>query len=318
MARRALGPATLAAVQAVDRALGDQDRALLVACSGGTDSSALAVATLEVARRRSLPVSALVVDHELQPDSARAAAAAQGNLMSIGLRDAQVVAVSVAQTAAGPEADARHARYAALERAAAERRATVLLGHTLDDQAETVLLGLARGSGPRSIAGMSARRGRLVRPFLGLRRSATAAVCAEAHLEPWSDPHNADPAFARVRVRTRVLPVLEAELGPGVAEALARTANLVREDVDVLDDLAARAAEPTPDGHLECSDLVALAAPIRRRVLRRWLVGLGVADLQSDHLGAVDRLVTDWHGQRWIEVPGAVVQRVEDRLVCHR
>ncbi len=245
MARRALGPATLAAVQAVERALTERDRVLLVACSGGTDSTALAVAGVEVARRRSLPVSALVVDHGLQANAARTAATTAATLASIGLIDTEVVAVSVVRSGAGPEADARRARYQALERSAAKRGATVLLGHTLDDQAETVLLGLARGSGLRSLAGMSPRRAGLLRPFLGLRRATTAAVCTEAGVQPWADPHNADPAFARVRVRTRVLPGLEAELGPGVAEALARTADLAREDADLLDELAAAAIGPT-------------------------------------------------------------------------
>ena len=150
------------------------------------------------------------------------------------------------QADGGPEAAARTARYAALQSEAAGRQATIWLGHTLDDQAESVLLGLARGSGPRSLAGMAARTGRLVRPLLGLRRSVTEQACAELDLDPWRDPHNDDPRFARVRVRRTVLPTLEAELGPGVAEALARTAALVRDDADLLDGLAAE-ADPGTD-----------------------------------------------------------------------
>ena len=286
----------------------------MVACSGGADSTALAVAALEVGRRRVLPVSAVVVDHGLQADSAPSAAAARVMLTGLGLTDVEVVAVRVSPSGAGPEADARQARYDVLERSADRRSATVLLGHTLDDQAETVLLGLARGSGLRSIAGMRVRRGRTLRPFLGLRRSATAAVCDEAGLRPWSDPHNDDPSFARVRVRTKVLPVLEDELGPRVAEALARTADLAREDADLLDDLAA-AQVGGESGDLECRTLADLPAALRRRVLRRWLDDHGAVDLTAAHLRSVESLVTDWHGQRWIEVPGAAVRRVGGRLV---
>lgn len=313
MARRALGPATLAAVQAVERALDPADRALLVACSGGADSLALAVAAVEVSGRRSLPLSAVVVDHRLQEDSDRIAEAARSTLVGIGLSDSSVVAVEVERTGAGLEADARRARYAALTARAAEQAAVLLLGHTLDDQAESVLLGLARGSGLRSLAGMRSRWGGLVRPFLGLRRAVTAAVCAEAGLRPWSDPANADPAQARVRVRTRVLPVLEAELGPGVAEALARTADQATDDADLLDALAA--AEERQGDTLGCAQLAELVPALRRRVLRNWLLRCGATDLSARHLRSVDRLVTDWHGQARIEVPGLVVQRQGGRLV---
>ncbi len=316
MARRALGPATLIAVQAVERVLSAGDQDLVVACSGGADSLALAVASAEVGRRCRLPVSSVVVDHGLQSDSQRVAAQVQGILAGLGV-PAEVVRATRTATRDGPEATARAARYAVLEQRAAERGSTVLLGHTLDDQAETVLLGLARGSGTRSLSGMAVRRGRLLRPFLGLRRATTAAACAEAGLTPWSDPHNVDPAFTRVRIRDRVLPVLEAELGPGVAEALARTAFLAREDADLLDQLAAeQASEQAAGPELACEVLAALPPPIRRRVLRDWLRGEGVTDLGSAHLDAVAELVTDWHGQRGIDVPGATVRRVADRLIA--
>lgn len=312
MARRALGPATLTAVRSVEQTISGADRSLLVACSGGPDSLALAVAASEVGRRRHLPIGGLVVDHGLQPDSARIAADVVELLTEIGL-PAEVARVDVPATDDGPEARARAARYAVLEQVAADRDATVLLGHTLDDQAETVLLGLARGSGTRSLAGMAVRRDRLLRPFLRLRRAITQAVCAEAGLTPWTDPHNADPGYARVRVRRRVLPTLESELGPGVTEALARTALLARDDADLLDQIAAGhevGSEPT------CEVLAALPAPIRRRVLRDWLRDQGATDLGSTHLAAVAELVTDWHGQRGIDVPGATVRRVAGRLTC--
>ena len=309
-----LGPATWVAVQALENHLIETDAALLVACSGGADSTALAVASLEVSRRRRLPVAVVVVDHGLQSDSERVSARVVENLIERGLTDSTVIRARVERRGSGLEAAARDARYQVLERSASERQATVLLGHTVDDQAETVLLGLARGSGVRSLAGMRPRRGCFLRPFLELRRATTAAVCAESGIEPWTDPHNADPAFARVRVRDRVMPLLETELGPGVAEALARTAQLAREDADLLDELA-RQVPGTGAEELDCEGLAGLPTALRSRVLRNWLAGRGVVDLQATHLRSVDRLVTEWHGQRRVEVPGAAVRRIGGRLV---
>ena len=215
---------------------------VLVACSGGADSLALAAATAFAAPRLGLRAGAVTVDHGLQPRSAERAAKVAALLGELGLDPVRSAAVTVPQAgpgAKGPEAAARVARYGALDAAAAEYgAAAVLLGHTLDDQAETVLLGLARGSGGRSLAGMPARRGPYRRPLLAVRRAATAAACAELGLEPWQDPHNADFRFARARVRHQVMPALEAALGPGVAEALARTAGQLRADAECLDDLA--------------------------------------------------------------------------------
>lgn len=317
MARRALGASTLAAVSAVEGALMETDRGLLVACSGGTDSLALAQAVVHVGRRRGLVIAAAVVDHGLQPSSAKTAAAVADILEKLGFADVTVRSVVVPQTGAGPEGDARAARYRELEQVARERDATVLLGHTLDDQAETVLLGLARGSGTRSLAGMAVRSGiggRWLRPLLGLRRSVLVEVCRDNDLEPWHDPHNDDPSFARVRVRRAVLPVLEDELGPGIVEALARTARLARDDADLLDQLAADVDPGTAT--LDCAALQALPAALRRRVLGRWLrLEHGLGDLGAGHLLAVDALITDWHGQEGVDVPGGVrVRRAAGRL----
>jgi tRNA(Ile)-lysidine synthase len=218
----------------------------------------------------------------------------------------------------GPEAAARQARYRALDAEARAHAATVWLGHTLDDQAETVLLGLARGSGSRSLAGMAPRTGHLVRPFLQIRRTTTRQVCAELGLEPWQDPHNSDRRFTRVRVREIVLPTLEAELGPGVAEALARTAELVRDDTEFLDRLAAQTSS-TSEGlggtdTLDCAALESQPAALRRRILRLWLMGHGLGDLSLRHISAVESLVIDWHGQKAIQIPGATVRRTGGRL----
>ena len=300
-------------VQAVDTALQPADDALLVACSGGADSLALAAGARHVAARRGLTCRAAVVDHGLQPGSAAVAERAREALTALGCTDVAVLAVRVATSGGkGPEAAAREARYAALHAEARRGRdagppATVLLGHTRDDQAENVLLGLARGSGTRSLAGMASRSGSLVRPLLGLTRATTEQACRELGLDPWQDPQNQDRAFTRVRVRHTVLPQLEAELGPGVAAALARTARLAREDSDLLDALAAEADPGTET--LGCAVLAALPPALRHRVLRRWLLARGSADLGLDHVLAVEQLVLAWHGQRAVPVPGGAVTR---------
>lgn len=323
MAVKALGPAQLQVVQAITRALTEVDHGLLVACSGGPDSLALAVGAYEVARRTGRPLSAVIIDHRLQDGSNRVAAGVHDQLRAVGLPAVEVVPVDVAPDSGdGPEAAARTARYRALDAAAGRLGATaILLGHTRDDQAETVLLGLARGSGTRSLAGMAPRAGRLVRPLLELPRATTEQACAEAGLTPWRDPHNADPAYTRVRVRDRVLPVLEAELGPGIADALARTARLARDDAELLDLLAERAAGEvrTGDGGLDCARTLAQPAALRSRVLRSWLREQGAREVSAERLAEVSRLVTDWHGQAGIDLPGVTVTRREGRLItCGR
>ena len=318
MGRRELGPATLAAVQAVDAALNQQDVQLVTACSGGADSLALAFAARYVASRRDLKYAAVIIDHGLQQGSADIAARVRDQLDRLGYHDVTITAVQVDRSAAaGLEAAAREARYRALDTEARARSATLMLGHTLDDQAETVLLGLARGSGSRSLAGMASRAGHFVRPFLGIRRATTEQVCAELGLNPWQDPHNADRRFTRVRVRETVLPTLEAELGPGVAEALARTAELVRDDNELLDRLATEASRIEGMGGtdtLDCAALQAQPPALRRRIIRLWLLTHGLGDLSLRHISAVESLVIDWHGQKAIQIPGATVTRTAGRL----
>ena len=318
MGRRELGPATLAAVQAVDAALNQQDVQLVTACSGGADSLALAFATRYVASRRDLKYAAVIIDHGLQQGAADIAARVRDQLDRLGYHDVTITAVQVDRSAAaGLEAAARDARYRALDTEARARSAILMLGHTLDDQAETVLLGLARGSGSRSLAGMASRVGHFVRPFLGIRRATTEQVCAELGLNPWQDPHNADRRFTRVRVRETVLPTLEAELGPGVAEALARTAELVRDDNELLDRLATEASRIEGMGGtdtLDCAALQAQPPALRRRIIRLWLLTHGLGDLSLRHISAVESLVIDWHGPKAIQIPGATVIRTAGRL----
>ena len=286
---------------------------VLVACSGGADSLALVAAAAYVAPRQRLEARAVVVDHGLQSGSAAVAQAAADACRALGL-PTDVVPVTVEGDGSGPEAAARTARYAALDAAGQRYGAdAVLLGHTRDDQAEQVLLGLVRGSGARSLAGMPARRGVFRRPLLHLARTTTAAACAALGLSPWEDPANADPAFLRSRVRVRVLPILEAEMGPGVAAALARTAEQLRQDADALDVLARGLldAASLSGGCLDVATLAAAPAAVRTRALRAAAVAAGApaGSLMWEHVRRVDSLVVDWHGQGPVQLPGRVVAR---------
>lgn len=286
---------------------------VLVACSGGADSLALAAATAFVAPRQGLRAGAVIVDHGLQAGSDEVARKTADTCRWLGLEPVKITGVEVGDDG-GPEAAARTARYAALDDEADRLGAdVVLLGHTRDDQAETVLLGLARGSGARSLAGMAPVAGRLRRPFLELSRETTVQACKAQELTPWEDPHNADPAYTRVRVRHEVLPVLEDALGPGIAAALARTAGLLRADADALDALAADLSQTAlrRDGEIvECSVAAVENEPraLRTRVLRLAALAAGsrATDLTAGHVAAVDALVTDWRGQRWIDLPQGV------------
>jgi tRNA(Ile)-lysidine synthase len=274
----------------------------------------MAAALAFVAPRAGLRAGGVTVDHGLQQGSAERATALAALMCELGLDPALSIKVTPAK---GNEAAARAVRYEGLDRTAREHHATaVLLGHTLDDQAETVLLGLARGSGSRSLAGMPARRGLYRRPLLALRRASTAAACAALGLEPWQDPHNHDFRFTRARVRHQLIPALEEALGPGVAEALARTASQLRADAECLDDLAF-----AESGQLrgDCSDPAGLDArrlndlprAIRTRVLRDAAIMAGCPDgaLTAGHVERIEELVTAWRGQRWVDLPGGVRAR---------
>lgn len=314
MSKKALGPALAELVAAVERALPEDQPPVLVGCSGGADSLALVAATAVVAERHGLLARAVVIDHGLQEDSAAVAKKAASRAERLGL-PADRVTVTVVPDGSGPEASARTARHEALGEIADALGALVLLGHTLDDQAETVLLGLARGSGARSLSGMAPSRDCFRRPFLDVRREVTEAACAEVGTKFWSDPHNDDLQYARVRVRKKVMPMLESQLGPGIAEALARTAVMLRDDTQLLDELAAEAtAEVDLTGPLPITQVPTQRA-LRRRVLRRWLLAHGALEPAYLHVKAVEALVTDWRGQKWVEVPGLKIGREAGRLV---
>lgn len=306
----------------------DDAAPLLVACSGGADSLALAAAVINVAAYERV-CTAAVIDHGLQEGSAAISTRAAEALGDLGFRHVVVRRVQVGRDGrmdGGMEAAARDARYQALVDIAGELssgaqpagasdgprdtgRAAVLLAHTADDQAETVLLGLSRGSGPRSIAGMRPWAAPWGRPLLGVRRADTENACRTVGLTPWTDPQNSDPTFTRARLRHEALPLLDEALGGGVVPALARTADLMADDLAALDEIAARAlAETRTDaGDLDCALLLAWPSAVRRRVLRAWAWEQhGVAGLTYQHLVRLEDSVIHRRSGTAVRLPGAV------------
>jgi tRNA(Ile)-lysidine synthase len=312
-------PASIAAVRAAVRRVLPAGGPVLVACSGGADSLALAAAARFVGRT----VGLVTVDHGLQEGSSRRAADVAAWARSEGFEPIVVAPVSVDGLPGGPEAAARTARYAALTDVAARVGApAVLLGHTRDDQAETVLLALARGAGPRGLAGMPVRRGIFVRPLLDVARADTRKACAALGLVPWDDPHNVDPSFARARVRSDAMPSLVAALGPAVVDNLARSASMIAADNEALDALAEAALDAAvrDDGTaLDLSEISDRPTAVRRRVLHLWARRLGASGsaLSHKHVEALDALVMDWHGQGPVHLPGGIVA-ARDRGVLLR
>ncbi len=274
---------------------------IVVACSGGADSLALLSAVVFTGRDAAWHVIGATVDHGLQDGSAEHADRVVAQMAALGVDETVTARASVDAPGLGPEAAARRARYAVLEQLADSFKAdAVALGHTRDDQAETVLLGLARGSGGRSLAGMRRRYDIFRRPLLDVARDDTITACQVEGIQAWDDPHNADPAYTRVRVRTRVLPVLERELGPGIAESLARTADLLRTDTEALDRQAAAAYDalsapdgPGGSGGLSLAGLTELDEAVATRVLRIAAVAAGAIDgeLFAVHVRALADLV---------------------------
>ncbi len=297
------------------------DALLLVAVSGGADSLALAAATRFVAAARGLRAAAVVVDHGLQSGSAEVAERAATQCRALGLSPVEVVSVVVGSEG-GPEAAARDARYGALREAAARFGAALILtGHTRNDQAETVLLGLARGSGPGSLRGMAPLDDGIGRPLLDVTRETTRAAALAEGLEPWDDPHNDDERFSRVRVRHAVLPVLETELGRGIVDALARTADLVRDDDEALDLLAAGMAhqvlaiEPVS---FAAADVASRPRALRTRIIRIAADRAWGTTLSLSQTRAIDALLVDWHGQGAVDVTGGSVVRHDGRVQFDR
>ena len=312
-------PATVAIRSAVRECLSSCSAGdtVLVAVSGGADSLALASALVPESKNLLVNLVGLTIDHQLQKSSSEQAEKVLAQLLELGISQVEIIKVDV-DLVDGLEASARRARYAALDSAAEKYNAKLIfLGHTLNDQAESVLLGLARGSGARSLSGMARCTGKYCRPLLEISRSETLAACAENNLTPWIDPHNSDSQFARVRVRTDALPKLEESIGPGITEALARSADLLRDDADALDGWANQVSANLDLADLEISLLAGLPKAVRTRLLRKaiYAAGAPTGSITADHVASVEAFVTSWHGQGACSLPGGVkVCRISGRL----
>ena len=290
---------------------------VIVACSGGADSLALSYALIKEAQKLTLQVIGITINHQLQDQSRQQAEKVIEQFHMMGIAVSEIIDVQV-ELKDGLEASARKARYGALDAASKKYGASkVFLGHTRDDQAESVLLGLARGSGTRSLSGMASNAGKYVRPLLSITREETVNACSEVGLIPWIDPHNSDQQFLRVRVRTLSLPVLEESIGPGISAALARSAALLRDDADALDGWALEAFSGVEVESIAIENLVALPRAVRTRVLKLALYAAGApqGSVSADHVSAIEALVTSWHGQGALDMPGGVkVSRISGRL----
>jgi tRNA(Ile)-lysidine synthase len=300
----------------------DKGSTVSVACSGGADSLALASAALFEGNRADINVIACIVNHNLQEGSMEVALRTKRVLTEIGFDVVEIMDVHIQQNSLGMEAAARNARYGALTEFATKHNvALTMLGHTLDDQAETVLLGLARGSGAKSIAGMPTLSpdGKYLRPLLGITRKETVAYCEDVGLDYWSDPQNLDTKFSRVKVRLNVLPVLEEELGPGIASALSRTAEILQDDLEYLEaqaDDAFKEITTTTNNSvvIDTEGLEKLPKALATRVIHKSLSLLGTepAKVQID---AVMELVTNWHGQKPLTLPSVRVERKGKEII---
>ena len=289
---------------------------VLVAVSGGADSLALAYALSLEAPKLAIQLRAVTIDHQLQSESAVQAIKVVDQVKTLGIET--TVKKVMVEVIDGPEASARKARYAALDEVGNKLNASgIFLGHTRDDQAETVLLGLARGSGTRSLSGMAAHTGKYIRPLLAITRKQTEDLCRETGLHIWNDPHNLDSSFARVRVRTEAIPTLENTIGPGISEALARSAELLRQDADALDAWAVREIGQLVLHDLDCAHLATLPGAIRSRIIRAAIYAAGApsGSISAEHLVSVEALITAWSGQGPSHLPGGVkVERFSGRL----
>ncbi len=289
---------------------------VVVAVSGGADSLALAYALSMEVKKLALQLSSVTIDHQLQAASNQQAATVVKQMETLGI-SCTVVKVHVEITD-GLEASARKARYDALNEITAD---AIFLGHTHNDQAESVLLGLARGSGTRSLSGMAEINGKYFRPFLSITRQQTESVCKKIGLTPWNDPHNSDSQFARVRVRTEAIPNLEKTIGPGISDALVRSAQLLRDDADALDQWSEQEILALSLSDLECAYLLGLPRAIRTRILRRaiYAAGAPAGSVTAEHVGAVEALISAWNGQGPAHLPGGVkVERFSGRLSLSR
>lgn len=311
---------------------------IVVGVSGGADSLALAATVQWVGSRMGLETVACIVDHGLQNESGQVAERAKTQCERLGITEVVIERVTVKNGTGGIEQAARAARYAALEDVA-ERTGSlaIALGHTLDDHAEQVLLGLSRGAGARSLAGIPRSRGHIIRPFLGtgrdettgLWRQDTIAICEALDIAVWNDPMNSDPNFLRVAVRMQALPALREHLGEHIATNLVRTADLLADDAEYLDATAreegAALRREAAGPALIALDVYGLSA--RPRAIRTRIIKAAAAEAERMHgdssrkslvrrqILQVDALVSAYRGQGSVPLPGKIEAERADGLL---
>lgn len=319
--------ATLQLRQVVRPWLQDVTARIGIGVSGGADSLALAIALVAECKKEKIETFGIIIDHQLQDGSDAVALATQTTLNKIGVTKSIIRKVWV-ELEDGMEASARRARYQAFSDVIEEFDLdNLFLAHTQNDQAEGVLLGLARGSGSKSLSAMASVNGKFIRPLLAITREQTVAVCEENKIEYWKDPQNDDLSFARVKVRRQILPLMEEMIGPGIVAALARSAKMLREDNLALEGYAreflSKLESPKRDSgeldawELDIAELGRLPLAVRSRVLREAIFRAGTTPgaLTAEHLSAVEALITNWHGQGAVSLPdGVKVSRISGRL----
>lgn len=276
----------------------------VIALSGGADSMALA----KIARMENVS-HCHIVDHGIQQVTAQVADETAEIVSGWGMT-VEISRVNVG-SAGGVESAARDARYEAL---LSNPNHVVLLAHTRRDQAETVLMGLGRGSGSRSLQGMKAvsHNGRVLRPFLDLTRADMEAICEGFGISFWNDPHNESSDYRRVRVRNELLPLMEDVMDGGVEASLVRTAESLQDDNDFLDSMVESAYTA------DCTTLFGMHRAMRRRIIREFLHrnGVDTSRIMYSHIVSVERLVIAWSGQKYVAVPGHRIYRRNGELIA--
>ena len=290
---------------------------ILVACSGGADSLALAWTSQVVTKRIGLNLIAVIIDHQLIKESSQVAQDAKKKCEDFGVEKVVIKQIEVKDDNEGLEAAARKARYEAFEELVNEFNAkAVLLAHTQDDQAETMLMRLTRGSGAKSLSAMKEVSGKYLRPFLHIRKQVLVVALEKENISYWQDPANTNYKFLRAKVRHELMPKLIEVLGDSAIDSLDRTSELLKEDNEALESIALESYEKL-NKELKVQELEKLPTAIRKRVIKIAALNSGVTPgpFSFEHIEAIDALVTNWRGQGNVDLPGFIQASRVDQTI---
>ena len=290
---------------------------ILVACSGGADSLALAWTSQVVTKRIGLNLIAVIIDHQLIKESSQVAQDAKKKCKDFGIEKVVIKQIEVKDDKDGLEAAARKARYEAFEELVNEFNAkAVLLAHTQDDQAETMLMRLTRGSGAKSLSAMKEVSGKYLRPFLHIRKQVLVDALEKENISYWQDPANTNYKFLRAKVRHELMPKLIEVLGDSAIDSLDRTSGLLKEDNEALESIALESYEKL-NKELKVQELEKLPTAIRKRVIKIAALNSGVTPgpFSFEHIEAIDALVTNWRGQGNVDLPGFIQASRVDQTI---